>query len=486
MGRRRTPTYSALEEVLISSGIQPDRHMLKRLLWDSASNVIFADGQIRRKKAPGLAYNIGNAAPIRGLGQLFNTDGGRWLYSGAGGRIAKWAFGAPLVLDSAFGHYVADATATQRPTVYDFTPYGNWMIVNDGYPGEPAWIDKENVWTEFAAGEAPAGAVCFLKRLSFLLAIGYGTRGTRVGWSDANNIEVWTATSVNTAGSISIDDFNTPIRAGSKLGSSISVFSEDQMALVNYIGAPFIFGQSVVIDGIGAIGKAAVASDMKQNVGLGRAGAWWTDSNSARYIDEGFLANYLQDNVNWDQAAKSVVGRNDYTGTFEFHMPMRDSEDINEGWAWDPKTGGWSPVPPLSFLDERRLFNFPVGGSNAGLVQLTDFDAAANTPLVLTSKPLVMQTEESPHVVSRVDEVDILLHEAAHLEFRLGCAEEPNGDYDYCEWMEAVAGNRVYEIPELPEQPYWKVELRSEPGYNDWAMDLQGFILYGVATGVKM
>jgi hypothetical protein len=106
--------------------------------------------------------------------------------------------------------------------------------------------------------------------------------------------------------------------------------------------------------------------------------------------------------------------------------------------------------------------------------------------LALETKPLVMQTSESPHVVTRVDEVDLLLHECENLEWRLGSCDEPNGDWDWTEWQAATLGARVYEVDELPEQPYWKLALRSTPGVNNWQMDLQGFMLYGLPTGVKM
>lgn len=489
MARRRTPVYAATDNGLVSSGLQPDVHSLKSLLWESATNVIFADGTVRRKKLPALAYDIGNALPIRGIGQQYTTDGGRWLWSGAGGKISRWEFGAPEVIETAFPGYTANQTSTSRPTFYDFTPYGNWMLVNSGNPTVPAKIHKKgspDTWTDFAAGEAPTGVLLFTKLMSFLVAIGYGPRGTQVGWSDANNVELWTAAADNTAGSLSIDTFNTPIRAAGRIANAISVFSEDQMALVSYIGAPFIFGQQTILDGIGAIGKAAVANDTKVNVGVGRAGCWWTDANSARYIDEGFIANYLQENVNWDQGSKIVVGRNDYTGTFEFHFPMRGSMVINEAWAWDPKTGGWSPVPFASMMDERRLFSYPIQGMNNGYVNFSDFDNTLAAPLSLVSKPLVMQTAESPHVVTRVDEVDILLHEASGLEFQIGCSDEPNGDYEWSEWQECTAGARLYQISDLPEQPFWKLALRNAPGVNNWTLDLQGFLLYGVATGTKM
>src|SRR5205085_6027141 len=244
MARRRTPSFTVLDDQLVSSGLQPDRHSLKKLLWESAANVIFADGQVRRKLPTSIAYDVGTATPVRGLGQQYSQTGGRWLWAGANRKIERWEFGAPEVISTTFGTYVADATATQRPTFYDFTPYGDWMIVNGGYPGEAAYIHRPAVpsFDVYAAGQAPVGVVQFLKMMSFMMALGYGARGTQVGWSDANNIELWVPATDNTAGSLSIDEFNTPIRAGCKLGDAVAVYSEDQLTLVRYIGEPFIFG----------------------------------------------------------------------------------------------------------------------------------------------------------------------------------------------------------------------------------------------------
>ena len=427
---------------------------------------------------------------MRGLGQQYSQTGGRWLWAGANRKIERWEFGAPEVISTTFGTYVADATATQRPTFYDFTPYGDWMIVNGGYPGEAAYIHKPAVpsFDVYAAGQAPVGVVQFLKMMSFMMALGYGARGTQVGWSDANNIELWVPATDNTAGSLSIDEFNTPIRAGCKLGDAVAVYSEDQLALVRYIGEPFIFGQKTTIDGIGAIGKAAVATDTRVNVGVSRSGVWWTDGISSRYIDEGYLSNYLQDNVNWLQGAKIAAARNDYTGCFEFTFPMLGSNVVNETWAWDPKTGGWSKVSVWSVMDERRLFEHPVQGLNNGQVHLSDFvNPVPVLPLVLETKPLIMQTAESPHVVTRIDEVDLFLHKARNLELALASAATPLGPWEWSEWQTVEAGAPVTEVPELPEAPFWKLALRTQPGYEqDWDIDLQGFLLYGTTVGSAM
>lgn len=486
--RRAVPCFSATDDNLVASGLQPDRHSLKQALWEAAEGVYFAAGMVRRKKPAALAFNT-SGSPIRGIGQLHASDGGRWLWTGEDNNIWRWQFGAPELIDGAYGVYRAQQLGTLQPTIYDFTSYGNWMIVNDGIAPKIHKPEAGTPWQDFA-GEVPQAVVRYMKKANMVMALGYGIRGTQVGWCDPDDITTWTAADTNLAGSLAIDEFDTPIRAGERLADNIAVYAEDQMALVRYLGSPFMFGQKLSIDGIGAIGKAAVASDTRVNVGVGRNGIWWTDGIDFRYIDEGFLKNYLQDNVNWTQGGLIVAMRNDATGCFEFHFPMGVSNTIDEAWSWDPRTGGWSPAVAASFKVERKLFGYPLVGTNAGVIQYDDNDFALASTLVLRTRPLTLSLADGSqlgtHIVSRVDELELLLQEASNVEVRVGCSDDVNGDWDWTTWYEVETGNRIIELEHLPEQPLWKVEFRNVPGVNDWRLNLQGFFLYGPDIGTKM
>lgn len=485
--RRRYPCFIATEDGLVASGLQPDRHGLKQGLWEHSLNVYFANGKVRRKKPAADAFST-VASPIRGLGEQRTAAGGRWIWAGANGNIYRWQFGAAELIMSAYGTYRAAQSGGLMPTIYDFTAYGDWMIFNDGIA--PRRWDGSAV--QLYDGQVPQAAVRYMKKMNFMMAFGYGARGTQVGWSDADDIFTWTAAADNLAGSMAIDEFDTPMRAAERLADQIAVYAEDQMAMIRYVGQPFVFGQKVSLDGIGAVGKAAVAADTKINVGLGRNGPWLTDGNSFKYIDEGIIRDYLQDNVNWDQAGMSVVCRNDATGCFEFHIPMGIAQEPTEAWSFDPRNGGWAPVPVRSFKTERRMFGSPLCGTVGGAVQLDDNDYALAGPLELRTKPLAMSAEDGTHlgthVVTRVDEVDLLLKEATNVEVRIGCADDPNGDWEWSAWLEVETGSRIIEVPEgLPENPLWKLEFRNTPGAgNDWRLDLQGFVLYGPYIGTKL
>lgn len=479
---RRSPIYVALTPDVVSSGLQPDKHRLHRKLWDTAENVTFFAGKIRRRLPPSLMLDVGDD-PIRGINQQQGTDGTRWLWAASGGTVKRW-YGpaAETIWDTTWDE---DQTVTHLPTFFDFTHYGDWTIINKGEGA--AQIFKPDTGLE-VYGNAPEDVVKFMKKMSFVMAFGYGARGTRVGWSDSADIEEWTASAENSAGSISIDDFDTRIMTANPLGQAIAVFSEDQMALVSYISAPFYFGQKMVLDGIGAVSKNSVASDGKNCVGVGFGGIWWTDSLSYRYIDEGYLHDYLQEEVNWDQAAKIQAMRNDFTGCFEFYFPMRDSLVVDEGWSFDPRTGGYSKLGGLSMKDERRIFRKPLVGTNDGLIQFDQNDPEAAAALVLETKPLLMMVQSAEgyvdsHTTARVDEVDLLIKTASNVEFRIKSSQEMHQDFEASPWLEVASEARTYKVPALPDGVYWKLEFRSTA--DNWDLDMQGFMLFGAVEGTK-
>lgn len=479
---RRSPLYLATMPELLSSGLQPDKHALQSLLWEAASGVTFYSGKVKRRLPSALAFDAGDNT-IRGLSQQQATNGTRWAWAASGGRIVRW-YGPAAEQIIAAGTWQENATSIAEPTIWDFTHFGDWTVINSGL-GKAQLFKQGTGVADY--GDSPENTRKFMKKMNFMLAIGYGDRGTRVGWSDADNIEVFTGTAENLAGSISIDDFNTRIKAAHMLGQAISVYAEDQMALVSYISTPFIFGQKVVLDGIGAIGKAAVASDGKINMGVGRGGIWWTDSNSYRYIDEGYLHDYLQDNVNWDQGGKIVAIRNDYTGCYEFFFPMQASNIINEGWSYDPRTGGWSPIPAVSMKDERRLFGYALSGLQNGEIHYDQF-ASDDAPLVLVTRPLLSQARSADgladvHTAQRVDEVELMLKEAVGVELRVGSAHEQTAEYAWTPWFTISPTQGTYKLDHMPDGVYHKLEFKSV--VEDWALDLQGFILFGQVDGTK-
>lgn len=419
---------------------------------------------------------------MRGLSQQQAANGTRWLWFSLAGNVYRWY--GPAAENITYKEVLMDETLSAPAGFIDFTHYGDWTIINGG--SGAALVHKPGAPIA-AFGDAPVDVVRFMKKLNFMLAVGYGSRGTRVGWSGADAIESWTPSKTSEAGSISFDEMETRIKAAARLGNAIAVYAEDQMGLLSYIGAPFYFGQRTALDGIGASGKFSVASDGNNNFGVGRGGVWWTDGLSYRYIDEGYLHDYLQDNVNWAQQSKITACRNDYTGCMEFSFPMRGALEPNEAWSFDPRTSGWSPIPAFSLKDERRLFQKPIVGLSDGRVMRDQDLADGNAPLTLRTKPILPNATDgaaSPHVSVKVDEIILLAKKAAGVQFRLGGSQQMEGPYAWSPWQTIVTDSKTYTIADTPSDGvFFKLEFRSIA--DSWALDLQGFLLFGQVDGSK-
>jgi hypothetical protein len=482
---RRAPLLVAGDPGLISSGLAPDRHPIMQPLWESCANVRFYQGKVRRLIPAALMFTAESpAAKLRGIHQQQNSDGVRWVFQAiaqAGTMyIQRWYAPAPETIVLLAG-VVQDDTAVNKATQVDFQAWGNWTLFNLGYGAIQRFMPGIGV---AALPNAPSDVVAIFKKQNQLIAVGTGPNKRGVAWSHADNIELWTAAADNLAGTLTVEELRTPIRGGARLGQHIAAYSEDQMALISYIGQPFVYGQRVALDGIGVVGKKAVCADGRLNYGMSRNGAWQTDGSEFRYIDFGVISDYFQREVNWDQAGKIVVARNDVTRCIEFHFPKGVTLENNEAWSFEPSTGNWAPVTAYQAMDERVLLDKPLVGAN-GDVFLLDDNPDAVAALSLVTKPMMIDTPEYPglHVDARVDEIEIAALRASNVQFRLRNAVDTDGPWESTEWQPLSPDMRTYRMPHLPTGTFHKLEFSNTA--TNWDLDLQGFAFFGFVEGTK-
>jgi len=449
-------------------------------LWERGANVRFHTGKITRR-VPNSPIFDGGAAPVRGISQHQNADGKRWIWAGVGGEIVRWYGPSVEVVASGLPFRVNQAGSAD-PTFWDFTHWGDWTLVNWHEAGVRRHKDSDGTIAPLPG--APQDAIMFLKKRNQLMAIGHGQNHRQVSFSDADNIEDWVSTADNLAGELPLEELDTPVKSACHYGRDIAVFGENQMFSVNWVGSPLYYGQNKLLDGIGAIGKHAVVSDGRVIYGVSRNGIWQTDGMMYKYIDELALRDYLQENVNWDQGGKIVGVKNDTTGCIEFSFPIGASLFNNEGWAYDPRHGGWSHVPPNESAASRVLFDRPISGQNDGDVDYYEYNEYTRAPLDLSSRGLMVQRENNAlHVGAIVDEVEIFAHKAYNVQFRIGAAQNPEGPYDFTPWHEFDMKQRTIVIEQHLSGVYHKIEFESYA--DEWEFDLQGFALFGIMEGQK-
>lgn len=489
MATRRAPLYVAGDPSLISSGLAPDRHAILQPLWESCANVRFYQGKVRRLNPAALMFDVANPAfEGRGLGQMQESNGTRWVWSAFADRdtpgeinVYSWFGPAPTLITTLAGQ-ILDETGTAKASQVEFQPWGDWVLFNSGIGA----IQRYDLDTDVLDNlpNAPTDVVTILKKQNQLIAVGTGLNKRAVAWSDADDITMWVAAADNLAGSLTIEEFMTPIRGAARLGQNIAVYTEDQMGLVYWIGAPFFYGQRVVLDGIGVVGKKAVCVDGRLNYGMSRNGAWQTDGSEFRYIDFGVISDYFQKTINWDQASKIVVARNDVTRCIEFHFPTGASLENNEAWSFEPATGNWAPVTAYQAMDERTLLDKPIVAAD-GRALLLDDNPDAVGALSLITKPLLIDTPEYPglHIDTRIDEIEIAVKAASNVQFRYGTATDIDGPWEWTPQQALSPDLRTYRQPALATGTFHRLEFSNTA--TNWDFDLQGFAFYGQVEGVK-
>lgn len=486
---RRAPLLVIADPELISSGLTPDRHAIMSPLWAVAQNVRFYQGKVRRLLPAAPLFIAGETVGYfnRGIHQQQNSDGVRWVWfaiatGGTGISAYRW-YGPDPSHEYTVNTAVFNDTGLAKTTQVDFQAWGDWTLIN--FTAGKIHRYVPGVGVDFL-NNGPTDVVAIMKKQNQLLAIGHGIGKRQVSWTDADDITIWAAAADNLAGSLTIEELQSPIRAACRLGTQIACYSEDQMALVYWIGAPFYYGQRVALDGIGAVGKLAVCADGRLNYGVSRNGIWQTDGNEYRYIDHGLLSDYLQANVNWAQSGKIVAFRNDVTRCIEFHFPKLGSGSLEntEAWSFDPTTGGWAPVPAFTSAAERVALDKPLGGKN-GQIFLLDNDPATAAPLSLITKPLMIDMPDIPglHIDAKIDEIEIAALKASNVQFRLQNAVDIDGTWESTPWQAISPDLRTYRLPHLPSGTYHRLEFGSTA--NNWDFDLQGFAFFGQIEGVK-
>lgn len=484
---RRQPLILTDNSELVSSGLWPDRHSGQTPLWVVAENVRFAGGKVQRR-VPNAPMFTAGANPLRGIGQHQDTGGTRWVYAASGGRIVRWFGPAPEVLHAGLPNFQENASTTVEASFYDFVPWGNWMLVNNRRAGLWRYRPAGSGGPDFVAlPNAPQDAVAVLKKRNQLIAVGHGLNSHLVTASDADDITNWDVTAADSlATEVPLEELDTPVRSACHFGKSIAIFGENQLFSFDWIGAPFYYAPTKLLEGIGAVGKFSTCSDGRLLYGMSRNGAWRADGVSFSYIDEVVLRDYFQDNINWAQASKIVVEKNDISGCIEFSIPTGASLVCNEAWAYDPRFGGWSKVPPFEMMQRRILFDKPLQGTSAGAVQLIEAFPTdpVDKPLALeTTGMLAMRDNQALHVGALLDEIELYTKEVDGVQMRYGVAERIDGPYTWSEWKMLEAEMKTYSTG-LNISGVWH-KLAFQSVVADWTFNLQGFALFGVAEGQK-
>jgi hypothetical protein len=457
---------SVLEAGQIQSGLHPGLPEEAGPLWFDGRNVVWtANGVAKMAGWQTLVQNTAAlGAVIGGIEQSRVADVNRLFFGTETNLFVYFS-------DTATIDIVGAAYTNQNWSIVDF---GTWFLATNG-------VDLPQIWKNTGVAAPLAGtnfttAEIFLQRGPHIVAFNTSNGGNWMQWCDIDNPEDWVPTPINAARDLPIREIDGDITAAVFLGDNIAIYGVDRMVVSQYRGAPFYFGTRPAIDGIGAVGKYAVASVGRQNFGLSDSGFFRTDGVSFQYIDES-VKNWINDNFN--TAAKATVRafHNENTQEVHWNIPTGASATPDTQLTFNYQKGLWSIKDHAwSAATQRGVFNFPVT-ARGDTIFLLENGVNADTEILsayIETKPMNLG---APDVWKYLDVIRAISKRDTGLQVWLGVQDEVD---DPVRWSGPFSLDGVSKAFPRDSGVFVRLKFESTTIDADWV--LNGFELYGQAA----
>lgn len=335
----------------VATGLKPSVPLSKNPLWQNGRGVVFREGAVQPSIGQFVPFNKLSVEPIIGMIEA-EVEGKKGLFWGGQTKLYRWFEGDGTATDETRlvgGDYagVLDATLTQPATQWSMSQWGHWILATNGID-EPQVRKTGAVFADMNVDGRFDSCQILIPFKAFVVAMGLsgGTIGDfpdGIAWSDADAPEVWAPTVTNAAGDLGARDMNSPIVGAIPLGrNAIAFFGSDSMHLLTFVGAPNYLGQEKILDGIGLVGKNALARIGNLIYGFGPRGFWRTDGTQPQYIDQPDIREFIFKDVDRDQWSKSVLWHNGAEEEVVLFYPSREATNCDKGVGINYRTGAWS------------------------------------------------------------------------------------------------------------------------------------------------
>lgn len=293
---RPMPPLLDLREELFS-GMEPLNHPHQKFVWEYMLNI--------RNKGEYLEPASGfSSATHTGAAITWPFGGGGWnkLTStslvgliGDSNNLYKYettltgdSFITPVVTSLATGLGGTPSSSTsERPTCWSAVAWGTYILATAGISGTEVYRYTGPGYTNIAGSETPKILAVLGPHVLGFNYISYGGSLAKqtFRWCSADDELTWTPLATNSAGDVSIREFTSEIVAVAKLGDKLAVFSETQMAIVSYVGAPYYFGYEIVLTEVLSVSsRRGVVTVGDMVYGWGMKGFFRTNGNSVEYF----------------------------------------------------------------------------------------------------------------------------------------------------------------------------------------------------------
>jgi hypothetical protein len=393
----------------LESGLFPSVDALSAPFWEDGENIEFRKGGVTSS----LGYTNLSTLPgeVSTLEQAFVSPNDQRIYAAVARDVYMRSSVSGL---SALGSF----PSTGSPY---FETFGSWLLGTN-------YVDPIMLWKNTGVlEEIPDVPFTFAKILhrkdNHVLALNTSNGQASYAWCSASDVEDWIPTTANSAGENFIRDLDSEILCVADLGDQVAVYSRETMAVINFIGTPYVFGHKFALNGIGAVGGHSIVSVGARNIGINRQGVFTTDGLDFRFVSEPAVFDWIVENINFDLGELIVGYHNEQLESVIWYFEKIGGGRAGLGYNYRNNRFNRYSFPILAAM-ERSVFTKPIAAIGAALVQLNDGHSAAGTPFTkwIRTKPISAQDATIYKIWSHLKTVG----QWTNSKVRIGVLTDPN------------------------------------------------------------
>lgn len=362
--------------------------------WHDGSLVRWRDGSLR--PVGGWVDRIGSAvyaAAPRGMIGWEDNGGTRWIGAGTYNKLyvttaagvttditpaaltagiedaaVNTGYGGGTYGTGLYGQTRPDSGNYSEATTWSLDTWGQYLVACSTSDGT-LWEWQLNTGSDAAAiSNAPTDCLgLVVTEDRFIFALGAGGDPRKIAWCDFEDNTVWTASSTNQAGYITLQTAGQ-IVAGIRTRGQTLILTDQDAHRSTYVGPPFVHQFERVGSACGLIARKAIADTPAGAFWMGSRGFFHYDGSSVRELPCDVHDRVFND-INAAQISKCWAVSNGNMSEIWFFYPSSDSTEINRYVVFDYAENHWliGELDRTSGID-RGIFRSPIWGAADGTI----------------------------------------------------------------------------------------------------------------------
>jgi hypothetical protein len=319
-------------------------------------------------------------------------------------------YGEGVYGGSVYGGSASLYSATNHCTTWTLANWGEDLIAcpRGSTGGGPIYLLDTSTWigastTNIAiiSVNAPSAALGIFMSDTARQLVAYGAHDgsaldpLRIAWCDTEDYTTWTPGATNTAGYLRCESGNAIVGAIGTRGGHL-VITDAAVYYFRYIGSPYYFSLTKIVDGPNLIGPHAGIDMEGTAFWMGREHFYAYDGTIRQLACD--LHGYVFDDINLTQGHKITCRTNRKFGEVWWFYCSSTSAEVDRYVAYNPRDGTWfkGDIGRTSWVDSSPVIPYPIA-ADCDRLTITAI-TKANPGVVTTSAAHGLTTGESVYI----------------------------------------------------------------------------------------